>query len=169
MSAATRSKPGPRTPSPAVSVAATTGESSTQAGHELEAQPLAQALATASALLTCWRLSLPADGRIEADAMSPWQVSMRAVHELLYPAAMEYGNKCPYGHPASLAAMYAENLVQIIESALWNMCSGEAGPAMNSPELDAAARHVQQHLAEALRAVSSGWQIACTTQQGGAA
>lgn len=132
----------------AVSVAAPSGPLSPAVAA------LAEPLAAASALLTVWRLSLPAEEHQAGTCeLSRLQVAMRAIAELLEKNVEEYARAfCT--HPAGLELMFAHGLADTIESALWNMVCGDADEELQVAEFAAAVRQVQHHLRLALEAVA---------------
>jgi len=120
---------------------------------------LAARLSAISALLSCWRHSLP-EALDAAREASVHQVPMRAISELLHELGSlltVMDDSRPEEARAWVPVMYAEGLADTIELTLWNVSSGDLAPsAISVSELAAAAVQVQRYVQRALSELSAG-------------
>ena len=115
-------------------------------------------LTTIDALLACWIHGLQHDDHQDAplsDASEP-QVSMRAICALLFEAQQAYDDA--FGFTADEALMFARGHADMIEAALWNVCSevdDAVGPTR--AELATAAGEVRRLVVQARRAAGGAF------------
>ena len=101
-----------------------------------------QAVATAQASLSVWLLALPPDGLSSGDDVSPLQVPLRAIGELI-DEALNNSTACAPG----LELLYAQGFVAMAESALWNFMASSNGTPPRCEDLCATITQALSYLA----------------------
>lgn len=114
-------------------------------------ESLRQLISYVSGCLVVMRAALPDEHtQLTEREASLYQVSARALQESLQEAAQLAGSEVGATVRVSDLLMFAENLLALVEAALWQVCVGDAEVPLTSGQLAGTCALIERRLVETL-------------------